>query len=523
MVMVTALIARHKRLAVCISLSLIAQNAVAKSELQPFISLDETYTDNVSASNLNKESSYVTSLGAGLNFGYEAPGAELNVSGQSNYVWYTHDHDLDNDYQSLNSDGRLRLFNDGPWLFGTASIDNVSRNRADNELADLITGDTTEVKRYTAGFEHTIANLVQQSVFRVEFFSTNSEDNIDEREGYSTSVNSTNSLTNRHLLWNIRGYYGDQESRDASARNYSVDATLGLITGWDVNPIVRYFDEDSSGSLSSGSGTALQSWGAGFRALLSRHLSTDITYNWVDDEEVSDDYVAATINWNPSERMQLNASYTSRFYGDAYTLNLSHRSKRLTNTISYNESLDAFDRLSFRSELQGTYWCPDSEDIVLSECLLNEGQNLDDYVLINFYRNELVESEEFVLTKSLSWQSEFKFPRSKLGLNTTAYERESLTTLVVDENITGRLFATHDLTRNVSATLAFDYNDTLYDRDQLVRYQQDYYRQYSLNISRTMPQNLFGELYLRYLNRSSTRIDRNYDESRIGFTIRKEF
>ena len=84
------------------------------------------------------------------------------------------------------------------------------------------------------------------------------------------------------------------------------------------NPFIRFYDEDYSGTLGTQSQPTTSSWGPGFRWLISQHLHVDLSYNYVTDDAVSDDYVAASIQWDPSARTSLTAGYSQRFFGDSY-------------------------------------------------------------------------------------------------------------------------------------------------------------------------------------------------------------
>ena len=78
-------------------------------------------------------------------------------------------------------------------------------------------------------------------------------------------------------------------------------------------------------------------------------MNFDISYNYVaEDNTTSDDYVAAAIEWIPSARTSLAAGYSQRFFGKSYNLDLQHSSRRFSNTITYDETLEAFDRNNYQ-------------------------------------------------------------------------------------------------------------------------------------------------------------------------------
>ena len=138
---------------------------------------------------------------------YQAQQAIFNFSSQSRYAFYSHDHELDNDYHTVSSDFRLQLWPNGIILSGGIDIDNQSRNGSRNALADIVSADTVQVETYNGGIEYNINNSDFVIESAVGYLQTNSEDNIGNREGVVASLNSTNGTGARHAFWEMEHNY----------------------------------------------------------------------------------------------------------------------------------------------------------------------------------------------------------------------------------------------------------------------------------------------------------------------------
>ena len=125
-------------------------------------------------------------------------------------------------------------------------------------------------------------------------------------------------------------------------------------------------------------------------------------------------------------RTVLEASFSERFYGDSYGLNLSHQNKRLTNTISYVEDIQTFTRNNFVRNIIGFYFCPDNIT-QLGQCIIgndstvfpDDPNNPDDqgFQIFPIQNFTLVEDNVFSLNKTLAWTSILALPRTNITFN----------------------------------------------------------------------------------------------------------
>ena len=494
----------------------------------PIIKLDGTYTDNVTLNKIDKEGSFVNQTVFGLNTEFESRLVEFSFQGNTTYVTYSHEHNLDDYFTELDSKLRYNLWTNGPALVASAKIDNKSRNSANNSLADLVSADTIEVRDYQAGFEYQVNNsdFILESVLNYRI--READDNIGESTGYAATFNTSNGLSARYWLWQLKSEYNERKNNALTGRIYRIEALTGIITSFGFSPFIRFFDENSTGSISGTRNTSYASWGPGFRWRVSSHFYFDLSYNYIDDKTKSDNYVAAEINWQPSARTSLEASYSKRFFGDSYALDFTHKLRRLTNIISYTEKVEAFDRNTYQQVLLGNFWCPIDADITndISACFAqaNDNINFDNYQLVSLLDQELVEGNEFSLNKILSWQSEFKLARTTFTFNVNNSKRESLTTDRIEKNLTSSFTISRRISGKSDLKLAFNFTRRQFDSSNIEgNGQEDYYRTTSTTYSNKLARTLTADLSLRYLNRHSTIALRTYNEARVAINIKKEF
>jgi len=529
MVMDTAL--SRKRLAATVIAVLSANVYAAEWQFTPQLVIDETYSDNVNLSINNKVSSLVSQIGFDLNTLYSSKNLELNFSSKSMYAMYSHNHDLDNDFHTLDTNFRLKLAPKGLVLIGNAGITNQAKNTSINTLADIVSRDTVSVQNYSTGLEYSIDNSDFLINSRVQYRLTQSEDNIGERKGYSIGFVSTNGSSARHVFWEARTGYSDNTNQGQDGTFYTGEIKFGLITPYKITPFIRYYEENNEGDLiDNSSSIESNSFGGGLRWLISSKLLLDISHNkptgtqlGLDGKE-QEDYNAVSIQWVPSQRTDFKFDYGQRFYGESFGLNFTHKNKRLTNKITYIEDVRAFTRNNYQAVEQGSYWCPQGEILDVSGCFIgnNENINFDDYQLASFNDFILVEDLALSLNKQLSWSSELQLSRTSFIISLSSLSRENLNTRIEDKNQGAAFTIKRKVSGKSNIQLNINYNNNHFARNQ-ENERQDRYRSYSIEYDKSLNSELTFTLGISHLNRSSTEQSFSYKEDRITLNISKGF
>lgn len=463
-------------------------------QFKPSLNLDETYTDNVELTSLDQTSSFVTQTIAGLEAEYNSSLTSFQLSGTQVYALYSHDSALNDSFRTLNTNGQYSFWKAGPALTFSATIANINQNSAQNGLADLISSDTIEQKTYSTGLQYNFGNSSYSVTSSVNYNLIRNEDNIGDSNGFTARIGSENGNNARHVYWQLDGNYTkrDQQRSNNDGENHTIEALFGAITTWNLNPFIRYYDEDVQGTSVNSNIDTTSSWGPGVRWLATPHIIIDLSYNFVDDETISDNYIDTSIEWEPSARTSLIVGYSQRFFGDSYSLDFSHKIRRLTNSISYDESLEVFDRSSYREI---------APDVI-----------------------ELVESDEFSLNKRFAWSSQLQLSRTSFSLAITTNERKSLETNVVDDTFDANISVTRTNSQKSNFSLSAAFSNSIYDKNNpLGSTQEDYYRTISANFRKNLASSLSWDFTVRHVNRNSTVERLSYNEVRAIINITKEF
>ena len=538
---ITAMGMAHKTKLSAVCIALICSKLAVAGEWQfdPSIMVDETYSDNVGLTTNNEQSSLVTQVGLNIESTYKAQQAEFNFSSESIYALYSHDHDLDSDYQTLSSDLRVQLWPNGIVAYGGISIDNQSRNGSRNALADIVSADTVQVETYSGGLEYNIDNsdfIVNSSI---GYRETNSEDNIGNQKGINSRITSTNGTGARHVFWEVEHDYQDLENNNQKGKQSQSEVKIGWITGYGLNPFLRYYDEDNSGDINnSNRSIESNSYGLGVRWLITPRLAFNASYNQPIGDNLDLDgneqeaYINASVQWQPSPRTKLTANISERFYGTSYGLDFTHRNKRLTNSISYVEDVQTFTRNNFAANLVGFYFCPSSNITSVADCIIkDEGSIFPDnpnepdnpgFQLFPIQDFTLVEDNVFSLNKTLNWSSVLALPRTTISFTASHQNRENLESFNEDERSASSLNVSRKVSGRSSISFDLSYTETNLQIDTEFE-RIDRYRRYEISYLKSLNSTLSFDLSLSYLNRGSDNALFNYEEGRVSAKVTKGF
>ncbi|KGJ96765.1 TIGR03016 family PEP-CTERM system-associated outer membrane protein [Colwellia psychrerythraea] len=492
----------------------------------PSLGLTETYTNNIELNQIDKQSSLVNQFIIGADINYSSRKLQLSFSGTETLAGYSHNSKLNDDYQTLLANISYSIWQDKLQVIANSSIANVSKSDTGNSLADLITADTIQQQHHSAGLQYSSANSDYALSSSFIYNIVQSEDDIGESNGYTALINSKNGNAARYVFWQVDGSFSNRKNDGFTSENYHLETKLGAITQYKINPFVRLYNEKVTGTLAGSNPDAIPSWGPGIRYQVAKHFLIDLSYNYVnDDTQTSDDYVAANIDWQPSARTSLKAGHSKRFFGDSYELDFSHKTKRLTNSISYHETIEVFDRNSYQEVPAGEIWCPESAT-GLNECL-PFGQVPDDnngFQSIQLTSLVLEENNEFTLNKRLAWQSQLALPRTTFSLDVSNRERESLSTGIIDDYLDARFSITRRISARSDVTVYVDYSKNVFDKDRPEGpRQEDIYKTFSTTLNKSLASSLNAFFTLQYLDRQSNFERYTYTEARASINLTKDF
>lgn len=524
-IMGMVMVQKHKKRIITVLFLMLSHSLVFANEwtFDPSIETNETYSDNINFDEQNSESSFVNQTSIGLLSSYQSSNIDYNIDFKAINASYSHDSGLNDVHFTLNSNVDIGLWIKGLSLIGTASIQNQSRNTANNLFSDIISGDTIQVEQYTGGLSYSFSNSSYTLSSNLIFNTTESEDGISESDGYSALINSQNGTNSQYIFWDINNSYTERDSNNRTGRSYQSEFKVGYITSYKFNPFIRYYDEGNTGSISGSTSSESNSYGAGLRWLVVPRLTLDLSYNTPIDEdnnnnqEAQDDYYDVNVSWQPSQRTSLNAGFSQRFFGDSYNFDLTHQSKRLTNTISYNESVEVFTRDGFGVRIDGELCSFSDINIDCNALLL---QSIIDNPQQPIPALEITEDDSFSLYKTLAWSSALNLRRTTFTLNVDRSDRTSLLTSfkTLIKNID--FSASREISRYSSFDLSVSYtNNNLLIGSPSER--EDQYRYYKMSYNREFNNKLTFDVSLSHLNRDSNFADFVYKENRISLELKK--
>ncbi|MEI6893682.1 MAG: TIGR03016 family PEP-CTERM system-associated outer membrane protein [Colwellia sp.] len=493
--------------------------------IDPNLGLTETYTDNVELSPLETQSSLVRQFILGVDANFSSKKLYFSFAGTETLVGFSHNSELNDDYQTLQANALYDIWGNKLQVIANSSITNVSTSDADNGLADLVNGDTVQQLNHSAGLQYSSTTSDYSVSSSLLYSMIKTEDNIGESNGYTAQITSKNGSAARYAFWDIDGNHTNRKNKGFTSETYQIETKVGAITPYKVNPFIRFYNEKITGNGASNNQEAIPSWGPGLRYQAAKHFIIDLSYNYIiDDTQASDDYIAANIDWQPSSRTSIEVSYSKRFFGDSYELDFSHRTKRFTNTVSYHETIDVFDRNNYQ-QTDNEVWCANNSTDV-SNCLPVGEVPIDTskYQILSVSSLELVEDNEFSLNKRLAWQSQLALARTTFFLNVSSHKRENLTTGVIDNYSDARFSIARRMSVRSDITIYIDYRESVFDKDNPKGpRQEDIYKTLSTTYNRSLASSLNAFLTLQYIDRQSN-IDRyTYNEARASINLTKGF
>lgn len=486
--------ARKKTLAVEISFLLLALpvSAIgAETEITPQAFFTATYSDNVElAPDSGNESAVVSLVGAGISAQIDGKQGQLALDYTARQTDYSHDSERNEFYNELAFSASKVLGRSGLFVDANASIQPVSQGADVNALADYISGDTIEAQNFSGGigYRSNPAGYLDLSAY-ASLGMMRYEDEVADNDNLTVNLALKNGRSEKRFFWDYQFSYSDQESSRSNASNISQKHSIKLgmqpLNGF--SPFIHIYDEDFDEDLRQSTLRESSRWGPGVRYYWTRRSYLELSYNFdMDDRPDDKDYVGAALLIEPTLRTKIEAEYSQRYFGDAYSFSLSHRNKKLTNSIRYQEEPVGYNRDFYQS-----------------------GEDL----------------EFFKLEKRLEWQSELQLRRTSYRFSMSWVEGSAIGD-VDDEREDIRTQANFALTRqmrrNLSGSIELAYIDYQLETQQLVQRNDEYWWG-GANLSYRSKLGLNIELGVRLAERSSNLAETEYKENRAFLTLSKTF
>ncbi len=486
----TAMVQRIRINRICLFVSALLVTHIslaADVKVTPRVETDFTYTDNVDLTASDEQSSEVTSLIAGIEIQADGNDGNLSLDYQIKQLLYSYNSDKNELYNELSLSADKGLFSTTNIRGNvSASITNVARNIRSNASTDVTTADTVESRNVDIGLSYQSNPSGIIDLFTsLDGSVTSNDDSVGNNNTYNASVIAKQGSAVKTYFWSTNYNYETSVGKKDEDRTESteINQELGLQQIHGVSSYLHLYYEDYNGQTGNDSADS-SSWGPGIKYYFNRRSYVDIGYDFSLSNDNSD-FLRGGLHLNPSARTVLDFNYTKRFYGDAYSFSLTHGTKRITNSITYEEEVSNYNR-----------------DLYISG-------------------NQI---EQLSISKTLSWTSSLALRRSTFNLDLSSEKQQSFSGILQNTDVdtySGELSIDHNLTRSTTVSPGFSYK--YYDFSSMGQtIQQDYYRKWNLDLTHDFAHDLSMQFGLSYEDRSSTESSVEYQESRVNINIRKE-
>ncbi|MCI0563240.1 MAG: TIGR03016 family PEP-CTERM system-associated outer membrane protein [Nitrososphaera sp.] len=303
----------------------------------PDFILRETYTDNIGLTSSQTSDDFITELNPGIQVLGDTRRIAFELNYNLQHLVYANNPDFNDTFHRLFSTANTELIeriffldagatitqqnaiNDGPGTFS-----NFGPGAILSDLGDNInpTGDREDVTTYSISpyVRHRFGDFADaESRFTYDSVSTSDTDSnagqiaVGRRGSDSRSLNYHAEITSgsRYVVFPWSLTYDNRQIDYDRGDTTEFEQILGRME-YVYNPIIRFIGDLGYESNSFASREPLDDtiiWDIGGR-------------------------------WTPSARTQLEATYGERFFGNRYTVNLTHQSRRATWHLRYDEEQD---------------------------------------------------------------------------------------------------------------------------------------------------------------------------------------
>lgn len=281
----------------------------------PRLTVNETYTSNLNLSSTDEESSFITQVAPGFSLRRQGARARLDVDYSLNWTEYSSDEANDYSRHRLQANGNAELIEDYLYIDASAGISQqlISNTNASTGNSALNNDAFTDTRTFSISpyWKQRIGDDLN-FIARLTYDDVSYDEGSSDNDGvtFSTSIDYQTDTTHRDFHWAL----DINNSRVASDTDSDIDSdTVRASVGYRFGP---KFDT----TLSYG--------------YVDNHLASS-----TDESAEAGDFVGAEIEWTPTRRTRLEASYDTRKTTAGYGLDFSHRHRHLTMTASYTESL----------------------------------------------------------------------------------------------------------------------------------------------------------------------------------------
>lgn len=285
-------------------------SSAAQWSITPALTLSETYTNNVNVGGAGvAEDEFVTQISPSISLSGKGRNLTLDLSYNMQNLLYAKNSDRNTTYHQLKANALATLVDDALFVDMSSSVSQQAislRDRAPSDNLSISNNRTDVITFHMSPYlRHAFGDVATTEL----------------RYGYDK------------VAYNDTGFESESNSYSAKINSGATFNTFPWGLGY------------TSSQLNSG--TKLEMYTANLRYVASRKLTFTAAGGYENNEyettrfqqQPSGAFWNAGLIWNLSSRTSLQGGYGKRFFGNNYSLNVNHRTRRSTWLVSYVESV----------------------------------------------------------------------------------------------------------------------------------------------------------------------------------------
>ncbi len=368
----------------------------------PYLTVSERYSDNVSLASSGTESSFVTEITPGFSLKKKGGRGELSVDYGLQTLLYSNDSGANTTNNQLSATLKSELIQEHFYLDANARISQQNTNQLGRIGASNYntTGNLTETRSasVTPSWRSRFGNTAQLDARWQLSYTDSSGGIISGTTGNALSVNLQSGSAFPRTPWSLA--YSLHNSDNSSSSFSSLTGTLGYILSHRTRFHLSVGTDSNNGNTTGFNQASGTFWNVG-------------------------------VDWTPSIRTSLGATVGHRFNGDSYGLNLTQRTRKATFALRYNESLsDVYSQITATGAYD-LYICSDGRVLpVPAGTPLSDATCSPSGVIPAVPVSSLQLVNSVSLNKTWSGTASYRAGKSNFSLNLNKTRRELLNTTV---------------------------------------------------------------------------------------------
>ncbi len=278
----------------------------------PTISVSERYSDNVSLSTNNPESSFLTEITPGFNLRSQGGKGSLSVDYGLQALLYTHDSGANGFNNRLAAKMHTELLDDSFLLDASANISqqSTSLTGATGTENYNTTGNRSETRSasLTPSWRTRFGNTAQFETRWQLTYTDSDNGTLSGTTGNSLSLSLNSGSAFNRIPWGLSYRLQNSDGNASADRNSSLSGSLGYIFSPKTRLTLSLGKDSNNGTTSGFNNASGIFWNLGF-------------------------------SWVPSTRTNLEVTTGHRYSGNSYGLNFTHRTRKTTWSLKYSEDI----------------------------------------------------------------------------------------------------------------------------------------------------------------------------------------